>query len=471
MPTWITIALIASAACGAVLIALGLRGRRLDRNPICRRCGFDLQGRFPWSQPTTPTCPDCGERLLTFRSVMPGARARRASLMALGLMLCFPGLVLLLAEAADTFAGRATASVKTSAMIANQVSGNTKGSAALRVLTGRTATGGALAGDLQPAIERALVLQADRSQDLDPQWLELLETARRRGLLSPNQQERYFKAAIDWRLLSTTGIDTRVPFAVQAFADRLAASPTDAPLFITVEYTSGRLDGKPLRFGGTNDPYSTPLRAGPLTPGTLVEIVDQAGHNADPGPSQPLAFELNVQICKGAANGAPLAAWVQTLDTNTGVEPSGPRTQMSKTEEAAALGRLSQALAVEAVELSRDSAAACWASFTLKPSALSHDIVALLRITTGDGQTYESTTPVTITPSDQRWTFISAADPSRSPWKIRVQLDGAPGMGKATVELAPYPAAHLHALVPQVWAGDPIRFENVELKWAEPPKP
>ncbi len=41
------IPLLFFAVAGVVALVLGLRGRRIDDHPICRKCGFDLVGSLP----------------------------------------------------------------------------------------------------------------------------------------------------------------------------------------------------------------------------------------------------------------------------------------------------------------------------------------------------------------------------------------------------------------------------------------
>src|SRR5690349_6074803 len=56
----LTVPPAATLLLGVVLLALGLRGRRVGDHPYCRRCGFDLFG-LP---PAHPACPECGADLL-----------------------------------------------------------------------------------------------------------------------------------------------------------------------------------------------------------------------------------------------------------------------------------------------------------------------------------------------------------------------------------------------------------------------
>src|SRR5690606_32468555 len=44
---WLLAAILAFGLAGATALLLGLRGRRIDTHPICRRCGFDLIGQAP----------------------------------------------------------------------------------------------------------------------------------------------------------------------------------------------------------------------------------------------------------------------------------------------------------------------------------------------------------------------------------------------------------------------------------------
>ena len=84
---------VLAAVAGVALLALGLRGRRVDDHPLCRRCGYDLTG--------TPAdrCPECGRDLSAARSTKTGHRRRRPGLVAGGLALLLPSLAVLAAIA------------------------------------------------------------------------------------------------------------------------------------------------------------------------------------------------------------------------------------------------------------------------------------------------------------------------------------------------------------------------------------
>lgn len=83
---------------GVWLIRAGLRGRRINDHPICRRCRFDLvglTGPAPDSRPDR--CPECGAPLTgtarrARRAIIDGERRKRWRTVAIGTVLLFAGL-------------------------------------------------------------------------------------------------------------------------------------------------------------------------------------------------------------------------------------------------------------------------------------------------------------------------------------------------------------------------------------------
>ena len=47
---------LGSMLVGAILMILGVRGKRINDHPTCRDCRFDLSGVYPG----VVTCPECG---------------------------------------------------------------------------------------------------------------------------------------------------------------------------------------------------------------------------------------------------------------------------------------------------------------------------------------------------------------------------------------------------------------------------
>ena len=69
---------------GAVLFFLGLRGRRIDDHPRCRKCGYDLSGTMALPE----ECPECGRDLSrSRRPVRIGNRRRRPAFIVAAMLI------------------------------------------------------------------------------------------------------------------------------------------------------------------------------------------------------------------------------------------------------------------------------------------------------------------------------------------------------------------------------------------------
>lgn len=73
------ILLFITVFAGALLLTLGLRGRRLNNHPACATCTFDLSGL---ASPTR--CPECGQDLSKPKAIRAGIRTRRPRLAIAG---------------------------------------------------------------------------------------------------------------------------------------------------------------------------------------------------------------------------------------------------------------------------------------------------------------------------------------------------------------------------------------------------
>src|SRR3954454_15524777 len=86
---------------GLVMFGRGLRGRRVDDHPLCRRCGFDLTGKPEASE----VCAECGADLRAPKAIVHGHRERRAVLAAVGavlvLVVIVPAAILISSQAKD----------------------------------------------------------------------------------------------------------------------------------------------------------------------------------------------------------------------------------------------------------------------------------------------------------------------------------------------------------------------------------
>ncbi|MEL7473283.1 MAG: hypothetical protein AAGK04_08195 [Planctomycetota bacterium] len=72
---------------GIVLLARGLHGKRINDRPICRRCGFDLDGAWTSRSDDAPPCSECGADLTLIGAVRRGEYRRRPLTIAAGALL------------------------------------------------------------------------------------------------------------------------------------------------------------------------------------------------------------------------------------------------------------------------------------------------------------------------------------------------------------------------------------------------
>jgi len=79
------------ALLSVVLLRLGLRGRLVTSNPVCRRCHFDLIGSV------AARCPECGAQLSLRQAVREGGLRKRRWWVLLVALLCFVLFMLFLA--------------------------------------------------------------------------------------------------------------------------------------------------------------------------------------------------------------------------------------------------------------------------------------------------------------------------------------------------------------------------------------
>lgn len=106
--------LLVLIAVGIVLVSWGLRGRVVNRQPHCKACGFDLSSNGfgidralgkvvvePGSDASEKSkCPECGERLTPYGSIVMGLRKKRWGMTVLGAALLLTPAVAIASAAA-----------------------------------------------------------------------------------------------------------------------------------------------------------------------------------------------------------------------------------------------------------------------------------------------------------------------------------------------------------------------------------
>ncbi len=255
-------------ALGVVLVALGLRGRRVSDHPHCRRCGFDLVGAETRAQSAvcpSPLCPECGAMLdarvpgARPRPIKRGRRQRRRHLVAVGAIL----LVLSALPLALTQTGawtRYNASKPAWVLHADiRIGSPAVRSAALAEFERRILDDTLSPGQARRLAELALRVQADRSRPWDPAWGDVIVAADEMGHTGPEVFLAYSREGAEsmlrlaervvWVRDDDLGV-LHFPHPQPRFDStrdqpRLGSSP-GATVICAVEMLDATLDGEPL---------------------------------------------------------------------------------------------------------------------------------------------------------------------------------------------------------------------------------
>ena len=189
-----TLVLIALLLGALALLAAGLRGRRVDDHPLCRRCGFDLTGR-----PESSTrCAECGAELIRPRAVRVGHRRRQRGALASGTVL----FLVAGAPLALVGWGRARGVDWNRHKPARWLMGDAKGGdsaardAALKELLARIAAGTLPEPYVVVLTQRALAEQGEGFEPWVPAWGRVVELARESGKLPDGAWRQYQRRVI-----------------------------------------------------------------------------------------------------------------------------------------------------------------------------------------------------------------------------------------------------------------------------------
>ncbi|CAG1009080.1 hypothetical protein PHYC_03650 [Phycisphaerales bacterium] len=190
----VLMSLLSALIVGVVLIALGLRGRRINDHPICRQCSFDLEGVYPEGV----TCPECGAGLKREKSVRLGARRRRMWMVLVGALLALAPLPPIAAVAFAGLTGSDINAYKPLGLLlweANHADSARTAGLAAEVLNRLMTPNKVTAGQYQRVIEATLALQADPSKAWSEEWGNIIDRAKLDGVLTQAQEDRFERQA------------------------------------------------------------------------------------------------------------------------------------------------------------------------------------------------------------------------------------------------------------------------------------
>ena len=185
--------LVAAVVVGAVLIALGRRGRRTDDHRVCRRCRRDLHGI------DSARCPECGSELRDdWLHVRVGNREPMRWLTALGLLLATPAAILIAVLIAAAVAGDRLDPHKPAWLLAFelQVAGEDRGPQVFDELAARHADGTLSQAHREAAVRWVLDRQGDATTAWNDRYGDFAVAAFEDGLLADADVRRYVLQAV-----------------------------------------------------------------------------------------------------------------------------------------------------------------------------------------------------------------------------------------------------------------------------------
>jgi hypothetical protein len=255
---------------GAVVLRLGVRGRRVDDHPICRKCGFDLIGRPEGSE----VCPECGADLRRPRAIRDGHRQWRRGLVAGGGVLLGLGLMFVGAGVVARVSGANLQEYNPTFWLLREVRSHDLPVAvdAARELSKRVTAGKMSQADVDAAADSILARGKNPGAKWDPALGDFIEDARLAKKLS---DERYISYALG-AATQAYGLEVRptvnaggdpLPFWIRQTPPWVGSRPT-----LQVEYSAKfELDDFELKtdYSLSDDRVLSPMRGGGATGGQL----------------------------------------------------------------------------------------------------------------------------------------------------------------------------------------------------------
>ena len=190
--TWVVLLAVVSLAAVALTL-FGLRGRRADAHPLCRRCGFDLTGN-----PDAQICTECGADLTRPRAIKVGHRSRRVGPLVAGLALLVPCVLLSVIVVYVVVRGVDVQTYKPAwLLVRNLRSSDVKVIDAAVAELGRRGKSGSL-GDANTlaGVDALLDVQRDAARPWNPRWGDWIESQQAAGVVGSERTARYYRQVV-----------------------------------------------------------------------------------------------------------------------------------------------------------------------------------------------------------------------------------------------------------------------------------
>jgi hypothetical protein len=235
LPAILLLLSIVPTIAAIALLIVGIRGRRVDGHPLCRRCGFDLIG-LP---PTSVACSECGADLRAARATRTGHRVRRGGMIVISLTLLIPSVVWLGAIGYAMTADVQWAQHKPVWWLLRDAQTDP---ASMSELLTRLGAGKLSRSDIDAAVARALAMQADRTVPWNGGWGDVVEQSRIAGAVSEADWARYARQAVVLSMRARPRVARGDAIWVEVTLDELRVGRKWTPDVYGVE-KSRRIDG------------------------------------------------------------------------------------------------------------------------------------------------------------------------------------------------------------------------------------
>lgn len=186
--------LLGAVLLGVVLMVVGWRGRRLNRHPICRSCGFDLEGTLPQGV----TCPECGAGLKRPNAFRVGARRKRWITVAVGVLLVLLPMATIGVVGFGVLTGKDFNTYKPTWLLIweGKNLGAEASQRAATELEARTFSTQTDPEEVAMIVQGALDIQGDVGRPWNQTWGDIISGAIGSSALSDEDEKRYFDQAL-----------------------------------------------------------------------------------------------------------------------------------------------------------------------------------------------------------------------------------------------------------------------------------
>jgi hypothetical protein len=376
MTTAIVILALLLVAGLAMLIG-GLRGRRINDNPVCRGCGFDLLGIFPGGE----RCPECG-KALGEAAVCVGKRERRRAALFGGAILTAGGVFVLGGLGAAAASGVNWNVYKPTPWLVRQAErGGPRGVAgAMEVLNDRLADDTLETAEIERIVASGLAAQADANRHWEPLWGDFIEAAFFRGFVGEGDYAAYLERSFDTHTVVQDKARPGTPIIVE-LASSIDRGGTLASHELRTALVAAGVDGELERFEVDRDAMSRGFvggRAGAISMGRgLSDPPQKIGEHR--------VRSIWRVLVMGAPDGEPLAAW-EVDETHTLRIIGDGESLVELVTDPAMVSRARAGLEVLMLRARRSGGQGAWVEYSIRsndrPVAICMDV--LLR--TGSGE-------------------------------------------------------------------------------------